>query len=137
MTNMHETDFTQYGGHALMPEDAGKIYKALHAQPLVMANALQEVAGQRLILWAPTDMGKLNAILAELGKVAKEGTYDIDLALAVPYEPLPGCDDVAIIQELWNHTLMLKKWSFLVKATNFFLSPCVVFLHGLLGHCTN
>ena len=133
LTNIHQYNFNGYGAQVVSPSDAGIIYRGLHGPAGVMNKTLKEIAGQRLVLWAPTDGAKLSAVMGELGKAMREGTYDFELALVVPYEPMPGCNDVNLIQELWNHVLMQKKNANIVKALQFFVQPVRCVFTGPVG----
>ena len=93
-----------------------------------MSPALKAIVDRRLVLWAPTDNGKLLNLLGELLKIAKGGAQQINLKLLVTFDPIVGCDCIDTLLELWHHICLNPKYKPVIKGHTLFDLPmrCVV-----------
>ena len=133
MTNLYDFNLAQFSPHILPLSEAAQVYRWLHSPPATVASTLQGMADRKLILWAPTDTGRLNVLLNEIAKLGKSGAHGLNIVLVVPYEPMPGCDSVDLIQELWTHPLLQKKYAPMIKAVKFLTQPMRCTFTGPVG----
>ena len=128
MSNLLQVDLEQYGDSIVPLGEAQQLYRILHSHPSIMGPALKGLADKQLVLWAPTDNGKLLNLFGELLKIAKGGDKPIDLKLIVTYDPIVGCEDIDTLLELWHHISLNQKYKPIIKGHTFFDVPmrCVV-----------
>ena len=123
ISNLLEVDMSCLATGMLSLHEARDVYRQLHAAPAVIASALRAAVGTKLILWAPTNFDRLSALMAEIMRVRKDSSHTVCLAFAVPYDPMPGCRSIAVVQELWTHPLLHRKYDAVVKTVEFFEQP--------------
>ena len=133
ISNLFGFDLEQYGTSLITARDADNLYKLLHSHPSTLANVLKGLAGRRLVLWAPTDNTRLTSLLHEMLKIAKGHLHDLHIMLVVPYDPIPGCGDVATLQELWSHACLQHKYKAFVTTCTFFMQPMRCVFTGGVG----
>jgi len=70
-----------------------------------------ELAGRRVVLWAPTDSGALGRLLSAFLKRADPQNRPLTLRLSAPIALFPGMATLAQVEALWWHPLLSQKWS--------------------------
>ena len=120
ISNLLKTSRAQFGDFMLDERVALRIYQDLHAVPDKAVRALKEIMNFKYILWAPTDKGKWLALLNGLLAVHKEGIETIDIRFLVPYEPIPGNENLQTLTELWYNPCLLKKYGTFIQSAIFY-----------------
>jgi len=79
----------------------------LTTSPAVAAEALQSLGRAYVAVWAPVGPEATARLMAGLHHFLRSSPHPDSLTLAVvmPYERFPGCDDAAARRELWWHAL--------------------------------
>ena len=133
VSNILRANLAEGGTSVVAPAEAEALYKSLHGPPSTIASALGDLGNQKLDLWASTGFNRLSAILAEILKICSGGIQELSIILAIPYEPMPGCKSVDVLQELWTHPVLAKKYSNLVKSVRYPEQPMRCVFTGPVG----
>ena len=135
ISNIHEHHFDCCIPHMLPSEEANMVYRQLHGPNPTVASALHTLASlsKKLILWAPTDQSKLATLLGEAFKFASSTVLSFNLMLVIPYDPMPHCDSVELIQELWTNPVLQGRYTSMIKAVKYYSQPMRCVFTGPVG----
>jgi len=135
ISNIHEHLFDNFAPHMLPLVEANSLYKQIHGPSATIYNTLQTIAnqGQKLVLWAPSDPPKLAAFLGELYKFVSNSRQPFHMMLVIPYDPMPHCDSVELIQELWTNPILMGKYTSMIKEVRYYAQPMRCVFTGPVG----
>lgn len=117
----------------MQENDSRNFYEAIYKGAEQCAAALTREACRGYIIWAPDVVSALEIIIGSFAGLAVQPGFDRTLKLLVPFEPLPGCDTPALIEDLWRHPLIGGKWDTLVKSVNYLIQPTRYVFTGAAG----
>ena len=133
ISNLLGTTLAPCGATVFSLKDAIALYQQLHSHPTVVGNTLRNHAGHQISIWAPSDTTKLQALLAQLLKQAQAGEHSFDIQLLIPYDPMPGCKSLEVLQELWIHPCLQKKYEGILKGVTYYEQPMRCVFTGNVG----
>jgi len=134
ISNLLGADFSDTDNFVVDAKESMVMYRALHGNAATLSSALDTIKDERIIMWAPTNRDRANDLFGAILKRCVGDEFGIDIAFAVPYEPMPGCNSVEILQELWTHPLLSqKRFAPMVRSVQYFEQPMRCVFTGPVG----
>ena len=88
-------------------------------------------------MWAPGDNGKWANVLNGLLKIQREGVHAFEMKFVIPFDPIPGVEDVETLTELWFNPCLLNKYKSIVRAAVFYKQAMRCVFTGQAGPMHN
>ncbi len=81
-------------------------------------------------MWCPDNREDLGRLCAGVAKAAVQG-LQVQVTMAIPLEPRPGCHNAGQFGDTWTHELLQGKWTPFISDIRFSSEPMKILNSGM------